>query len=64
MFVIIWIIGKDLQVHYQRNINPAKGVAEWAWGPADGAFLVPISEAVALIMINRADAQMEVHANG
>ena len=61
MLVIIWIIGTQLQVHYQQSISSGIEDGEWSWGPADGAFLVPITEIVALSQITRPDAQIEVH---
>ncbi len=62
MFVVTWT-GPKLQVHYQRAINPKQGVEEWSWGPADGAFLVPCTERLALAMVTMAHAswKMEVH---
>ena len=59
MFVIEFTVGETLIVHYQRPIHPG-GIAEWSWGPADGTFLVPISEALALTMIARPDATWKV----
>lgn len=63
MMIAIWK-GPMFQVHYQRPINPSEGQAEWAWGPPDGAFLVPISEAHALALVtsDRYSLVLEVHS--
>ena len=57
-FVVEWR-GHSLLVHYEQEIDQRDNEnreewlarAEWSWGPADGSFLVPCTEAHALRMV-------------
>lgn len=60
MFIVIWS-NEQIYIHYQQHIHPNRQVDNpWSWGPADGTFLVSLSEEHALAMIGKYDLEMEI----